>query len=110
VQALQLEVALLPKTFVLIDALDECPEGAQMFLELSKALEGLTVNFLATSRFIPDIVAVFKAAEIVEILADDHDVERYVEAHMHRLPKCVQSNSALQDEVKTKIVQAVEGM
>jgi hypothetical protein len=110
VQTLRLEVALLPKTFVLIDALDECPEGAQMFLELSKALEGLTANFLATSRFIPDIVAVFEAAEIVEIRADYHDVEKYVEAHMHRLPKCVQSNSALQSGVKTKIVQAVEGM
>jgi hypothetical protein len=46
----------------------------------------------------------------VEICASDEDVRRYLEGHMRQLPSFVERNQLLQEEIKTKISEAVDGM
>ena len=45
-----------------------------------------------------------------KIRASDQDVQRYLDGHMSELPRCVLSSSDLQDEIKTGIIKAVDGM
>ena len=46
----------------------------------------------------------------MEIRASEHDVRRYVDGHMSQLPSFVGRSLDLQEEVKTEIVKAVDGM
>ena len=109
-KALQTEVTLHSKVFLLLDALDEFLVSGGFFSQLSGALEACELNIMATSRSFPEIVGKFRTAKIMEIRANDHDVHRYLEAHIHRLPRFVNANPALQEEIKTGIVKSVEGM
>ena len=67
-------------------------------------------EYLATSRFTPEIVDRFKDSESLEIRASSEDVERYLEGHIEQLPTFVQRNRELQEEIKTGISAAVDGM
>ncbi|KAF2818527.1 hypothetical protein CC86DRAFT_433300 [Ophiobolus disseminans] len=108
--ALQDELAFHSKTYLLIDALDECSDGARLLQKLTKTFDAFALNILATSRFIPEIIAEFQEAKTVEIRADESHVEAYLTAHREKFPWFVQSNCTLQDEIKVEIVSAVEGM
>jgi hypothetical protein len=46
----------------------------------------------------------------LEIHASDEDVRRYLDGQMTRLPSFVLRNADLQEEIKTEIVKAVQGM
>ncbi len=63
-----------------------------------------------TSRFIPEIVKNFEGSISLEIRASDEDVRRYLEGHMSRLPSFVLRGLDLQEEIKTEIIKAVDGM
>ena len=102
------------KVFIIIDALDECnvSDGDRAkFLSEVHSLQAKTgLCLFATSRFIPDIQKDFQESAMLEIRASRQDVERYLEGHIQRLPSFVSRSPALQDEIKTGIVQAVDGM
>ncbi|CAN9187728.1 unnamed protein product [Alternaria alternata] len=68
------------------------------------------INLLVTSRFIPEIVEKFKTASMIEIQADRDDVRRYLSENMSRLPGFVRNKAELQEEIISKIVEAVRGM
>jgi hypothetical protein len=63
-----------------------------------------------TSRYIPEIEEKFESDPLLEVRASDHDVRRYVAGQLSRLPKCIQRNSELIQDVQDKIAEAVEGM
>lgn len=67
-------------------------------------------NFFATSRRIPDIERAFKGNPTLEILASDEDVQKYLDSQMSELPGCVLKRPDLQEEIKIKIVRAIDGM
>ena len=67
-------------------------------------------NLLVTSRFIPEIVKQFEGCLSLEIRACDEDVQGYLDGHMFRLPSFVLRSPDLQDEIKTGIIKAVDGM
>jgi Cdc6-like AAA superfamily ATPase len=102
------------KTFIIIDALDECrvsDGGRKKLLSEIFSLQAKTrASFLATSRFIPEITNMFNGSIILEIRASDKDVQRYVEGYISRLPLFVQRSLSLQDEIKTGIIKVVNGM
>lgn len=107
-------VADYSKTFIIIDALDECQviNGSRMNL-LSKILylqAKIGASLFATSRFIPEIIKNFEGCVSLEILASDKDVHRYVDGHTLQLPSVVLRNPDLQEEIKTEITKAVKGM
>jgi Cdc6-like AAA superfamily ATPase len=108
-------VADYSKSFIIIDALDECQVsdgGRQKFLsELLNLQAKAGASLFATSRFIPEITKEFVGKSVsLEIRASEEDVRRYLDGHMAQLPSFVLSRPDLREEIKTEIVKAVDGM
>ena len=113
-KTLQSVAATYSRVFILIDALDECliNDGCRARL-LSEIFELKTkhgANLFTTSRFIPDVIEKFKHDPSLEIRANEEDVQRYVNGHISNLPSFVGRNLDLQNEIKTEIIKAVDGM
>lgn len=107
--------AAYSKCFIIVDALDECPNidgGRRQFIsELRKLQTHANVNILATSRMIPEIAQDLGTGYVsLEIRASDEDVGRYLEGQIHQLPNFVQRSTALQEVIKSGIVNTVKGM
>ena len=113
-QALHAVVAFYSRTFILIDALDECqiPDGGrEKFLSMIFDLQAKTrANLFATSRQIPSILEIFRGSIVLEVRASDADVRKYVESYIPQLPMFLSRSPSLQEEIKTGIVNAVDGM
>ena len=67
-------------------------------------------NLFATSRPISSIEKRFEGNSKLEIRASEEDVRRYLDGHIFRLPAFVARNLELQEEIKTDIAKAVDGM
>jgi hypothetical protein len=113
-RALQSVAALYSRVFIVVDALDECQVSDRCRLRFLSEIFNLQANtganLFATSRPIPDIERQFDGCISCEILASDEDVRRYLDGHMSQLPSFVLSKPKLQEEIKTEISRAVEGM
>jgi Cdc6-like AAA superfamily ATPase len=113
-KALQSVAAMYTRVFIIVDALDECQASdgcrTRFLSELFNLQTKHRTNILATSRFIPEIVDRFKGSVLLEVRASTEDVERYLEGYMEQLPSFVQRNRRLQEEIKTGISEAVNGM
>ena len=113
-RVLQSLAAMYSRVFVVVDALDECQASdrcrSKFLSEIFNFQAKDGINFFATSRPIPDIEMEFKGYPSREILASDEDVRRYLDGHMSRLPEFVLKRLDLQEEIKTEITRAVEGM
>lgn len=107
-------VANYSRAFIIIDALDECQVsdgGRKRLLSEIFNLQAKTrANLFATSRFIPEITKEFEGSVLLEIRASSKDVQRYLEGHMSQLPSFVLRSLVLQEEIKTEIIKAVDGM
>lgn len=110
--ALRSILGLFSRLFIIVDALDECQA-----LTVSKLLDLIfdlqttaKLNFFATSRFIPDIVARFQNMPTLEIRAAKLDVMEYLRSNLHKLPLFVSRDPQLQQDIVTKITNAVDGM
>jgi hypothetical protein len=106
--------AMYSRVFIIVDALDECQvsDGCQtrFLTEIFNLQEKHGANFFATSRFIPKITERFAGSNSIEIRASKDDVHRYVEGNIGQLLSFVQKNKELQEEIKTGISGAVDGM
>ena len=106
--------ATYSKVFIIVDALDECQEAngcrARLLSELISLREKCGANIFATSRFTPEIARHFKGDMTLEIRAHDQDVRRYLDSHKAYLPCFVQRRLDMREEIKTAIVDAVDGM
>jgi hypothetical protein len=112
-QALQSVAADYSKTFIIIDALDECREGGQkrFLAELLNLQARIAANLFVTSRFIPEIEKEFKGRSTqLEIRASDEDLKSYIDGHMLNLPSFVSRNENLRKEIESAIIRAVDGM
>ncbi|KAF2686652.1 hypothetical protein K458DRAFT_297429 [Lentithecium fluviatile CBS 122367] len=112
--ALQSVILDLSTVYIVIDALDECRNNDGTRRGLLARIRDLQskadVRFLATSRFLPDIVDEFKDSRRLEVRASDEDVRRFVAGQVHRLPNCIQRKHELQMLVQDKIAESVNGM
>jgi hypothetical protein len=113
-RALRFVVTPYSRVFLIIDALDECQasDGCRSKL-LSKifSLQAETgINFLATSRSIPDIEKEFMGYPSLDIIASDEDVHSYLDGHMSQLPAFVSNTPDLPEKIKSEITRAVAGM
>jgi Cdc6-like AAA superfamily ATPase len=114
-KALDSIVADYSRVFIIIDALDEyqiSDGGRERFLAKLFDLQARTgANLLATSRLIPETVREFEGRSTrLEIRASNNDLQRYLDGHMLKLPSFVSRNADLQKEIKTAIINAVDGM
>lgn len=102
--------AMYSRAFIVVDALDECQESNEVLTRIFNIQAKSRANFFATSRFIPEITERFEGSKTLEIRASEHDVRKYVDGHISRLPSFVSRNPNLQEEIKAEIVKAVDGM
>lgn len=113
-QTLQSIVPNYSRTFIVIDALDECQvrdgEQKRFLAELFSLQTKTAINLFVTSRFIPKIENEFSGSMKLEIRANEEDLSRYLDHHLQRLPSFVSRNKELQNDIKTTIVRAVDGM
>ena len=102
------------RTFIIVDALDECQvsDGCRTsFMSEMLNLQMKTeVNLFATSRFIPDIEDAFQGCLSLKIHASREDVRRYLDGHISRLSPCVSESHVLQEEITAEIIKTVDGM
>jgi hypothetical protein len=113
--ALHSVTAFYSRTFIIIDALDECQvshEGRGKFLQeifnLQAKING--VHIFATSRFIREIENKFDESMRLEIHARDADVQKYLDGKLQNFQSFVLKNPSLQMEIKSKIGKAADGM
>jgi ankyrin repeat protein len=113
-RALQSVAAMYSRIFVIVDALDECQvsDGCRQrfLLGLFDLQAKCGANLFVTSRPISSIEKEFEGNIILEIRASEEDMRRYLEGHMFRLSGFVVRSLELQEEIKTEIVKAVDGM
>ena len=112
-RVLRSAATMCSRAFIIVDALDECQvsDGCRArFLSELFSLQTHGVNIFATSRDIPDILDRFKTSVSLEIRATTDDVARYIEGHIGQLRSFVRENQQLQEEIKTGISEAVDGM
>ena len=111
---LQTVAAASSRVFIVVDALDECQVSngcRQRFLSgLFNLQAKCGVNLFTTSRLLSSIEKEFEGTSKLEIRASEDDVRRYLDGHLFRLPGFVARSLELQEEIKTDIIKAVDGM
>jgi NACHT domain len=110
-ELLQSEVRRFSEVFIVIDALDECPEreGIRGFIpEVRKLLPN--AHLLVTSRHNPAIEHEFKKAARLEIRATDKDIKSYVDGRIREQPEFIREDSTLRSAILDTIIQKADGM
>lgn len=104
----------LSRTFIIIDAFDELPAMGNcrkiILSELFDLQSRCNVNILVTSRFSPDITIMFEDSIKLEIYAAKEDLNRYLDFNMDLMHPSIRDDLLLQEEIKTVISEAVDGM
>ena len=115
------EVKTCSAVFVVIDALDECPESGNIRATLLKIIQGLPshTRVVVTSRYSPTILDRFEDIPhiVVEIRATEEDVKQYVQARAEgrikkekALAKDVRASPGLMEEIINTVAQGSRGM
>lgn len=111
---LQTVTAVYSRVFIIVDALDEYQISngyrQRLLLGLFDLQAKCNAHLFATSRHIPSIEQEFEGALKLEIRANEGDVRRYLDGHIGQLPRFVARSLELQQEIKTNIINAVDGM
>jgi hypothetical protein len=107
-QALQAEIGAYSKVFVVVDALDECPDHDGSWRKLLKTLRSLSgpISLMVMSRYLGSITEAFKGTSHFDILADDEDVKKYIESELVSHPHL----EDLKETIVEKIVANICGM
>lgn len=104
---LQSEIGRYLKIFVVVDALDECPESNRSaMLKVLRALQP-TINLLVTSRFLDSIANDFEGATRLEISASAEDVRTYAIgriSHEQRMSRLIGKDAALGKTIVETVV------
>jgi len=119
--ALQSVAALYSRVFIIVDALDECQDAcrSKFMSQIFSLQDNSAANLFATSRHIREIKEKFDGRSVLlTISARKEDVEEYLDGHMSELPLLDETNQDIpketrekfKDEVKTNIVQVVNGV
>jgi Cdc6-like AAA superfamily ATPase len=114
-KALQSVIADRSRTFIIIDALDECQVsdgGCRKFLsEIFNLQAKAGVSLFVTSRIIPEITKEFEGSISLEIRASSEDMLIYLDG---RIPWLLRSRISkypdLQKMIRKEILNAVDGM
>ncbi|KAF7369563.1 ANK-REP-REGION domain-containing protein [Mycena venus] len=114
VNVLSLSLKEFSQVFIIVDAMDECPEFPREILLKQLAAMGSNVNLLITSR--PNISpesSSFPNFETLDILAAPGDIQVYINAQIESSPhlsKHIRRKPELQEEILTKVIDTADGM
>ncbi|PCG99584.1 Hypothetical protein PENO1_002190 [Penicillium occitanis (nom. inval.)] len=104
----------LSTAFIVVDALDECATDYGLREKLLQGIFTLqaqcNINFLATSRHLPEIMVEFDRQTWLEIRADPSDVKAYLRSQLSTFPSFLLQNQDLINEIITTITESVDGM
>lgn len=109
---LQSVIANFSRVFIFVDALDECSSSCRTKLlnHLFELRARPRTSLFTTARFITEITVEFEQHLNLEIRASPQDIHTYVEGYINDLPRFVQRDASLQQEISTEIVRAIDGM
>ncbi|KAJ7469684.1 hypothetical protein FB451DRAFT_1136338 [Mycena latifolia] len=111
---LQSTVGQHSKVYIIVDALDECPEDQQtILLEHLSMLRGANTRLMFTSRPHVTLEEFFPSLLGLEIHATEDDLRKYVDRQIlksSRLTKHVRTRPDLHEEIKLKITSNAHGM
>lgn len=115
IAVLSIVTASYSRTYIVIDALDECQiadECRTRFLtEIFRLLSNSRVHLLVTSRFTKEVVEHwFENTPRLEIRAKDEDVQNYLYARLQNSRALISRDVSLQAEIRNVIAKAVDGM
>jgi fungal STAND N-terminal Goodbye domain/NACHT domain len=102
--------------YVVLDALDECPnqDGTrnELLTKLCDLQQKVDLRLMITSRSSPDIEKHFLSIPRLEIQASSSDVRRFLRSQISRpqVPTCIRDDSGLQSLVIDGVAKAVDGM
>jgi len=100
------------RTFIIIDALDECKEDRirnELLSEVYKLQEGSDIRLMVTFR--PSIeLEPPNSMTKLEIRACEEDIDQYLSGQMSGLCTIVRKNNELQRKIKDRILILVDGM
>ncbi|KKO99476.1 hypothetical protein THAR02_08415 [Trichoderma harzianum] len=100
------------RTYIIIDALDECTDSnlhrSTLMFEIFGLQTRLGVNLFFTSRLVPHIKEDFKSRECntLEIRATDEDMRQYLDSNMSQLPAFIFQSTGLEERIKSSIIEA----
>lgn len=114
-KALHSEISRYSRVFVILDALDECPEEDRFREYLVRELRGLPANtkLIITSRGNVDVEDEFKDVIKVDIIANEKDVRAYLKGQLSRFNEAIfegPNGSSHRDEIIKTIIDCAGGM
>ncbi len=112
---LQSQIQSFAKVYIVVDALDECPESGSTRDRFLAELVNLPsdVHLLVTSRPNSSIEQHFAEAECLEISAHENDICRHLAARIANeslLMGHIAADPSLRDTIITKIIEKARGM
>lgn len=112
-RALGRQIPLFREVFIVVDALDECPDNARItFLDELQKLSPRT-RLLVTSRPNASLNRKFADAALLEIRARDEDIKAYLEAWIDKQALwvgLVKKDPILRDTICAAILRKADGM
>lgn len=112
---IEASVSEFTKTFIILDALDECSVNGGAMRQSLDFLFGLqrkgNVNILATSRFNEETANLFtKTGVILEIQASEDDIRAYIDHRAAYFSPFVTKKPGLLTYIQDEIVKSSGGM
>jgi arsenate reductase-like glutaredoxin family protein len=116
-EILRTEAKNISTMFLVVDAMDECPEReqirAKVLCELRMLLPTLRLLITLRPHVVPHVASKFPEAIHLQIRAADHDIQKYVDAQIkleRNLQKHVSRDIDLRRAIQDTIVAKAEGM
>ncbi|KAL4787644.1 hypothetical protein BJX76DRAFT_354123 [Aspergillus varians] len=111
---LQSAISESRRSFILLDAVDQCSRiyGLQeQILKRSFFLrDTFKTNLFITSREIPSLMKTFSETDTVRIRATEHDLKHYLRQKIKEMPFLNTKSSELIDEIINQITEVADGM
>ena len=112
---LRSQVEKFDVVFIVIDALDECPELDQTRKNFLAEVRALLpkVSLMVTSRNIPSIEKVFKHDTHLEIRAQEQDIRKFIESQTEQrdgLADLLEGHDDVRSSIITTVLEKANGM
>ncbi|KAK6342417.1 hypothetical protein TWF718_007818 [Orbilia javanica] len=110
IEALYKAVGFYSRTFIIIDALDECRSDlGKLFEELFELRQSHYINIFATSRYIPEIQEIFSGNSVqLDIKPPDMDIRAYLEGQISlKGTRVLKKNK---ETIVTEILESAHGV
>ncbi|KAL7802928.1 hypothetical protein V8C43DRAFT_312380 [Trichoderma afarasin] len=114
--ALRSLISAYPKTFIVVDGLDECePSSASQFVStILDLLVDTRANFFATSRSLPNIIGKFREHNSIIINMPSNaaadGIGQYIKSNVKRLPDFVSHSPDVLEQVTHTIIKYSDGL